>query len=141
MNNELIFAPVLGHIFLVFALYTLLLVCKLQAKKTQEINLKEAALNCKAWPDEVLKVSNNLDNQFEAPVLFYTLVVATYLLSQVSTLTLILAWLFFLSRCAHAFVHVTSNYVPVRMKLFALGLLALAGLAINIACALLPFCI
>lgn len=130
MAAELIFVPILVHFFLVIGVYILLLLRKLAVKKKRDsFNYKATALNNKAWPDEVVVVSNNLDNQFEAPVLFYTLCVVIYLLKAVDSVTLLLAWFFVASRILHAFVHIGSNYVPVRMRVFAAGIFALVGMA------------
>lgn len=130
MPSQLIFIPVLAHIVLVFGIYLLLLKRKKQAFKEQPIDLKVTALNCKAWPDEVVKVSNNLDNQFEAPVLFYALCTILFCIKAVNTPALVLAWAFSLSRYVHAYVHCNSNYVPVRMKIFSLGIACLMGLLV-----------
>jgi hypothetical protein len=40
-------------------------------------------------------------------------------------LFVVLAWVFVLARLAHAYVHVTSNIVPVRGPVFGLGLFVL----------------
>lgn len=128
MASQLIFVPVLTHILMVVMLYLLLLIKKKKALKSHKIDLKATALNCKAWPDDVFKVSNNLDNQFEAPVMFYAVCVILFCLKAVSPPAVILAWTFALSRFVHAYVHTTSNYVPVRMKVFSLGIVSLVGL-------------
>lgn len=130
MNPHLIFVPILAHFTLVIFLYTLLFRRKMAALKSKEVNLKETSLNCKAWPDEaVLKCSNNLDNQFQAPVLFYALCFVLAAIGGVSQGTLILAWAFVLSRYLHSSIHVGKNYVPHRMKAFAFGVFSLVGLA------------
>lgn len=139
MNNELILAPILGHIFLVMLIYVLLLVRKIKAAKAGLVDREIAAMDRKAWPADVVKASNNLDNQFEAPMMFYALCLILYLTQAVTTLTLVLAWFFLLSRYLHAFVHVTSNYVPIRMRVFASGLVALTGMAIVAACKIWSF--
>ena len=36
-----------------------------------------------------------------------------------------LAWLFVLARIAHAYVHTTSNHVPTRFNVFAVGVFVL----------------
>ncbi len=116
------------------SIYLLLLRRKLKVAKTGAVDLKATALDCKAWPDEgVVKASNNLDNQFEAPVLFYALCFTLYLVDGVNQLTLILAWFFVASRLLHAYVHVNSNYVPVRMRVFAAGLGSLVFMALAAA--------
>jgi hypothetical protein len=41
------------------------------------------------------------------------------------TLLIVLAWFYTVLRYFHAYVHVTSNYVPLRMKVFIVSLLAI----------------
>ena len=130
MNNDLIFLPVLAHIMLVFMLYIYLGIVKSRATKAGSVDRKAANLNSKAWPDYVVKESNNLDNQFEAPVLFYMLSVIFYLTQHVDSLLLSIMSIFVLSRYLHAYVHVTSNYVPYRFKLFIVGVLILLALTL-----------
>ena len=66
MNNDLIFLPVLAHVVLVFMLYIYLGIVKSRAVKAGSVDRKKVALNPKAWPESVVKVLNNLDNQFES---------------------------------------------------------------------------
>lgn len=134
MASQLIFVPILAHVVLVIFLYLLLLKRKLRAVKTTEVDLKATALNCKAWPDDsVLKCSNNLDNQFQAPFLFYTVCLILFAAEGVNQVTLILAWAFVLSRYLHCYIHVGRNYVPHRMRVFAFGIATLVGLTIYAA--------
>ena len=37
----------------------------------------------------------------------------------------VLSWLFVLARIAHAYVHTTSNHVPTRFNVFAVGVFVL----------------
>lgn len=130
MQNIHILGPVLAQILLTLAVYILLGRRKIAAVKAGQTDRSAAALDNKAWPEAVVKVSNNLANQFEAPVLFYVLCFVLLALDQVGAVALTLAWLFVLSRYAHAWVHVGSNYVPLRFRLFVLGLLLLLAMAI-----------
>ncbi len=142
MASQLIFVPILAHVTLVMLLYLLLLKRKLRAVKTTEVDLKATALNCKAWPDDsVLKCSNNLDNQFQAPVLFYTVCMILYGTGGVNQVTLILAWAFVFSRYLHCYIHVGRNYVPHRMRVFAFGIATLLGLTVFAAYRLCSGCI
>ena len=36
-----------------------------------------------------------------------------------------MAWIFVLARLAHAYIHTTSNHVPTRFNVFAVGVLVL----------------
>jgi hypothetical protein len=60
-------------------------------------------------------------NQFQVPVLFYVLCFIFYALDSVTTTVLYLAWAFVISRIIHAYIHMSSNYVPARFRVFAIG--------------------
>ena len=125
MNSNYIFWPVLAQIFLTLTMFIVLGVRKVKAVKAGEVYRQQAALNNREWPDEVVKVSNNVANQFEAPVLFYVLCLVLYSINAAGAGAIALAWLFALSRYAHAYVHIGSNYVPMRFRLFMIGCLVL----------------
>ncbi len=130
MKSTAIFWPMLMHILLTMVLYVMLAVKKAKAIKLGQVNRQHTALDNKAWPNAVLKVSNNIANQFEVPVLFYVLSMLLYLLNTVGMLELSLAWAFVLSRLVHAYVHVGSNHVPLRLKCFLVGCLSVLGLLV-----------
>lgn len=137
MQATSIFWPVLTQIALTLCMFIVLGMRKAKAVKAGEVNRKEAALNNQAWPNEVIQVSNNIANQFETPVLFYTLCGLLYASNGVGYLAIALAWAYALSRVFHAFVHIGSNYVPTRMRLFMLGCLILIAMTILTAVNLL----
>tara|TARA_R110002051_G_scaffold325086_1_gene425694 strand:+ start:1248 stop:1622 length:375 start_codon:yes stop_codon:yes gene_type:complete len=114
-------------------MFIMLGVRKAAAVKAGKVNREQAALNNRVWPEDVVKISNNIANQFEAPVLFYILCLVIYSIHGVNTAAIALAWLFVLSRCAHAYVHIGSNYVPLRMRLFVLGGLVLLAMLTLVA--------
>lgn len=130
MNNDLIFLPVLVHILLIFILYIYMGQVKTRAVKEGNVDRQKASLNPKAWPESVVKVSNNLANQFESPILFYMLSVMYYLTNNVSSILVLIMSVYVLSRYLHAYVHVTSNYVPYRYKCFVIGMLILLVLTL-----------
>mgnify|MGYP003662907757 CR=1 FL=1 len=133
MNSSYIFWPVLAQVLLTLIVFVVLGVRKAKAVKAGEVNRKAAALNNREWPEDVVKVSNNIANQFEFPVLFYVLCLVLHNINAVGMAALVLAWLFALSRFAHAYVHIGSNYVPMRMRLFLVGCLILIGMLILVA--------
>ena len=130
MNNDLIFLPVLAHIILIFMVYIYLGRVKTRAIEEGNVDRQNASLNPKAWPEYVVKVSNNLDNQFESPILFYMLSVIYYLTNNVNNILIFIMGIYVLSRYIHAYVHVTSNYVPYRYNFFVIGLLTLLVLTL-----------
>ena len=130
MRSIHILWPVLGQVLLTVGVYVLLAVRKMRAVKDGKVDRKAAALDNRAWPAEVVKVSNNLANQFEAPVLFYALCFALLALDGGGGIALVLAWLFVASRLVHTTVHVGSNFVPHRFGLFVLGVLILLAMTL-----------
>lgn len=121
MQNYLVFVPVVLQIVLTIFLYAHLAIVKAKASKQGLVNEDRRSLHDDAWPDSVIQVSNCLRNQFEAPLLFYVLVVLLWLTNSISLYVYIFAWAFVFSRIVHALIHVRSNYVPLRRKVFVIG--------------------
>jgi hypothetical protein len=126
MNPALIFLPVLVQMLLTLVLYVVLQRVKTRAARAGEVDERRRALHEDAWPDYVRQVNNNIRNQFELPVLFYALCLVLWALQAAGTLAQVLAWGFVLSRIAHAWVHTGSNVVPLRRRIFTVGVLLLA---------------
>ena len=137
MNARLILFPVLIQILLTIVVYVMLNVAKVRAAKRGEVDLARRALHDDAWPDSVIKINNNIRNQFEVPVLFYVLALVFVTLNAVTPAVLAIAWLFAASRIVHAYVHIGSNYVPLRRRAFVFGCLMVAALALIAAADLL----
>ena len=133
MNRDLIFGPVLVQVLLTLATYVLLIKAKIRAMKAGEVDMARRALFDDAWPESVIKINNNIKNQFEVPVLFYVLAFALWALHAVHWAALAAAWLFAISRVVHAWVHVGSNYVPNRRRAFTAGWWIVAAMALLVA--------
>lgn len=129
MNTELLLTAVLVQVILTFAVFVALAIRKAKAVKNGDVDLKRAALHNDAWPDYVLLISNNIQNQFQTPVLFYALCFGFILMDAVDSLALGGAWTYVITRLVHAYVHTTTNFVPVRMRVFTLGMVALIFMA------------
>jgi len=130
MNAELILWPVLVQIALTVVVFLMLGARKLSAFKAKTVDLRKAALDNSAWPDDVRKVSNNIQNQFQLPVIFYVLCFAFLITNSVSLEVLILAWGFATSRVVHSYIHVGSNHVPARSRIFMVGCICLILLSV-----------
>lgn len=130
MNQDLIFIPALLHMLLVYVLFIKLGTAKTKAIKQGQVDRQKTALNPKAWPDDVVKISNNIGNQFESPILFYILTVLFHLSENVSPLVIGLMSFYVASRYLHAYFHITSNFVPYRFKAFLLGFFTLLVMTI-----------
>jgi hypothetical protein len=130
VNRNLIFAPVLVQVLLTLVVYVLLVSAKVRAMKTGLVDMARRALYDDAWPEGVMKINNNIRNQFELPVLFYVVSIALWVLDAVGILVLAAAWLFVVSRIVHAYVHIVPNYVPHRRRVFTLGWLMVVAMTL-----------
>lgn len=130
MDKNTIFLPVLMQVFLTILVYIGITQAKNRAIGEKNVDENRRALHKDAWPEYVLKFTNNLSNQFEAPVLFYVLCFVIWATESVGAVSITFAWLFSASRYVHAYVHTGSNYVPLRKRLFMFGVITLLGLFI-----------
>jgi hypothetical protein len=133
MNGDLIFYPVLVMVLLTLVIYVRLIKVKIREMKAGKVDMARRALHEDAWPESVLQINNNIRNQFELPVLFYVLSFALWGLEAVGVIALVAAWLFVLSRIAHAVIHLGSNYVPNRRRAFTVGWWVLLAMALLVA--------
>ena len=131
MNSHLIYWPVLAQLSI--PLVVLILNGKRKAGdvKSGDVDRDKAAMDNEAWSKPTVLTSKNLANQFQFPVVFYVLCLVLTSLNAVSTGALVVAWLFVFARIIHAYVHVTTNHVPTRLRTFIASialLLVLFGL-------------
>jgi len=136
-GNSLIFLPVIVQVLLTLAVYIALAIAKGRALKTGNVDEERRALYEDAWPESVLKINNNIRNQFQLPVLFYVLAIVLWSLGAAGAFTRLVAWLFVASRIVHAYIHIGSNYVPYRRKAFMFGAVMLMIMAIQALWAIL----
>ncbi len=121
MNRNLVFLPVLVQIVLTIAVFISLGIAKSKAVKLGQVDLEKRALHTDAWPDYVLKISNNINNQFETPVLFYALVLMLWALDAADVYAMAFAWGFVATRIVHVYIHTGSNIVRIRRAVFTVG--------------------
>jgi hypothetical protein len=88
-------------------------------------------------PDKVNWKSHNYTHLMEQPTLFYATVIILGVIGQGDGLNLQLAWAYVVLRIAHSIVQATWNRVVVRFTLFCLATVALLGLALHAAIAVL----
>jgi hypothetical protein len=86
----------------------------------KKIPIEDVALSREAWPAREKRVSNALDNQFQLPVLLYLAAVVVLYLGP-TWFEALLAWIFVLTRIAHAVIFTTDNNVGRRFWAFTLG--------------------
>lgn len=70
-------------------------------------------------PENLRVMSRHVVNLHEAPVLFYAITIIAYVTDTVSTLILGLAWAYIALRYVHSYIHLTTNTVLHRFRVFA----------------------
>ena len=123
-TNTAIFWPIFVQVALIFTLYALLSRRRMVAVRQGRATVAQFREN-RDEPAESLFVRNSLGNQFELPILFYVCCILLFITDADNLPTVLLAWVFVLSRCVHAYVHVTSNRIRYRQPAFVAGFIAL----------------
>lgn len=137
MSLQMALAPVFALVLLTFILMIGMARARAAALKTKQVRMGDIALGQKAWPDKAMQVSNAYSNQFEIPVLFYALVALALPLRQMDLVMVLLAWVFVVTRYAHAFIYATSNIIQQRFMAFFAGVLVLLAMWIYFAAKML----
>lgn len=122
MSHPLIF-PMTAHVALAAFLYALLTLAR--APSIWGVGRLPDGSN--PWAKIEPRISANLSNQFEWPVLFYA---ACLILLQHETgrLVLTLAWIFVAGRLLHSSVQILTTNVRLRGLVFTLNFVAVLGL-------------
>lgn len=113
ISRNLILWPLAGHLALIAFLYAWLS----WVRKLQREGLKVAALEA--------RISANLSNQFEAPMLFYVVIAMIWTDFAVTPLYLGLAWIFLAGRLWHTYVATLSTDIIRRGLVFMVNWLAI----------------
>jgi hypothetical protein len=125
MSIPFILAPLFVQVALTFVLLFWMAFSRASALKRRETKLADIALGQPNWPVDALQVSNCYNNQFQLPMLFYFLTILAIITRHADFLFVITAWVFVLTRIAHAYVHTGTNYVRHRFNAFAAGVVVL----------------
>lgn len=134
MEQTLIFQPVFVLVALTLLMYMHLIMQRTAAVKNKEISPRYfRVLQGDTQPEKVAAADRNIINLFELPVLFYSAVVIAYVTNTVDNWLLGLAWVFAVSRVVHSAIHVTSNHVMNRLRVFFLGYAALIAFWVVLA--------
>jgi hypothetical protein len=129
--------PVLAQVLLTLVVILATGRARFGALKAGRTRIADIATNAGGFPDDVRRFGNNLANQFETPVLFYVLVGIAIFIRATDVVMVLLAWAYVATRVAHAFVHLTTNHVPTRFRIFAAGVLVLVAMWVLVVARLL----
>ena len=118
MEKILIIYPILPVILLNFIVTVHMRIMIQKAIKTREVRYKWFRAYEGTAPEYMLIARHHYKNFFEIPILFYVLCVIIYVLDDVNSIDIWIAWLFVMLKFVHSYIRMTSNYVPFRAYSF-----------------------
>jgi len=124
--------PLLAQVAWTLWLYIPLTVLRVRAVRRGAAKLSTYEFS-RDEPPEVARVTRNLANQFELPVVFYACVVLLVVLDGATWLTAGAAWLFVLGRMLHSAVQALTGDVALRGRVFTISFLACGVLVAALA--------
>jgi hypothetical protein len=129
LKAQWIFVPMLAQVLLTALVWLWMNVTRVGAMLARGIEPQQlASREQHAVIAGVAGPSDNLQNLFEMPVLFYAGVVTAYVTGTVDHHLLVLAWAYVGLRWLHSLIHVSYNRVTHRYGVHVLSTLVLWGL-------------
>jgi len=129
MDSSAIVFPAIAMFMLTASVIAYMGGSRLTAIRRREISIRYYRLYTEGEQTPRLQViGRHAQNHFEVPPLFYIAVLFLYVTGSVTPLAVVLAWLYFGSRCVHSFIHLGSNNVTHRFIAFAVSGLILVGM-------------
>jgi hypothetical protein len=126
MSIQAVLLPLFVEVALTFVLLFWMAYLRTAAFKAGAVRPGDIALREPNWPPRVTQIGNAFHNQLELPLLFYVLTILALITKRADLLFVIMAWIFVISRLAHAFVHTTDNVVRRRGAIYGAGFAVLA---------------
>jgi hypothetical protein len=126
MSIPTVLLPVFVLVALTFALNVMMGWSRTSSIRRGEVKIRDIALGERNWSKQTQQISNAFHNQFELPVLFYVLVILAIITKQADLLFVLLSWVFVALRVVHAYIMVTTNYVPRRAQVHFVAMIILA---------------
>jgi hypothetical protein len=133
MSVPMVLLPVFVLIGLTFALLLWMVGTRRQALVGGETKIRDIALGQPNWPTRATQIGNCFANQFELPLLFYTLIALALPLRHADLFIVLMSWVFVVTRFVHAGIFVTSNDLGRRSMAWLAGVLVLFAMWIYFA--------
>jgi hypothetical protein len=134
MTQEAIFSPFFATILLTMVVWVYMYIRRIGFINSQKINPQDLVTSgslAKITPPSVSNPSDNFQNLFEIPVLFYALILYLFVTKQVDPVYVNAAWIFVVFRILHSAVHCTFNLILLRFYLYLISTLAVWFIAIR----------
>jgi hypothetical protein len=134
MSQTAIFSPFFATILLTLIVWVYMYIRRIRFITSSQISPKDLAVPgalARLSPPSVSNPSDNLQNLFEIPIIFYALVLYLFVTQQVDAVYVNMAWIFVLFRILHSAVHCTFNLVMLRFYLYLISTIAVWSMVIR----------
>lgn len=131
-GNIAIFWPMMVQAFLTLVIYGFIFNRRKAAVKAGEANFGTFRVPTNE-PAKSAAAVRNLANQYELPVLFYVVCLSLFVTNGASWPVVVIAWIFVALRIVHAYVHLGSNNLKLRIPAFFGGVIAVFVLWVILA--------
>lgn len=121
--NRNIFYPFCAQALLCFVVLHVLFLQRLKAMQKKRVHIERLSQNQTYGEvfQECENTSDNFENLFEVPVLFFVLILAIYVTNAVDEFYIGAAWAYVVLRAFHSLIHCTYNKIMHRFVAFALS--------------------
>lgn len=104
----------------------------IKSGETTDLSYFKTFQGASTEPENVQKVQRNYHNLLGTPMLFYAACAAALALGIADTVLLYMAWAYVGLRVIHSYVHITSNVVTLRFRIFALSMFMLTAIWVRL---------
>jgi hypothetical protein len=134
MDEKLIFTPFVGMMLLTLVVWVVMFKRRIAAIRTLGLNPQTRA-DLELFPAPAVNASNNFQNLFELPVVFYAVVLALVQTGQVDSIHVICAFGFVAFRVVHSTIHCTYNHIMQRFSVYTVASVFLWTMVVRLAIA------
>lgn len=130
------YAPVFVMFFLTFVVWLVMYALRFRYMAANKITPQRIATPeavATLLPEWVNRPSDNLQNLFEMPVLFYVVCAIAIFIQANDTALIVMAWGFVVLRVIHSLIHCTVNLVSVRFLAYFLSSILLFFMGVRLA--------
>jgi hypothetical protein len=125
--QQALLLPVFLHVLMTIGLGVASARARRKSLIAGRARMKEVVVDSRAFPDDVRKLGNNYDNQFQLPLFWYAGIAFTLILNVGDGVLVALSWAFLALRVGHSFVHVGRNQLVRRFYVFTAGAVVLTA--------------
>jgi hypothetical protein len=125
---KLLVLPLILHVLLIVVIGQKMVSARIRAVRSGQTKISEIAVDTDAWPRKVKQIGNSFNNQFQTPMLWYAGTALVLALGIADVVFVGLSWLYLLLRLVHSIVHMGSNDVPTRMRVFMVSFFVLVAM-------------